>query len=156
MRARAKALYEAGLKHYEDPSPEDIAALKALASMVDMALPEKKERKPSGAAFQRGQDVYKYLCLQFAGRHVVEMEPCPHYSLTNVGKAYTAGKLTGVDIQRLAQWVNGGGLDWMRSRPTWLQLSRKFLDWVAQARAEETEVPAVEDDALGKLRERGL
>jgi len=156
MNARARVLYERGMREVETETVNYSGAelARIIAAMLDAALPEKKERKPSGAAFTRGQDIHKYLAAQCSGQ--MQMEPCTQASIVVAGKQALAANLTGPDIQALAEWIRGGGLDWMRGKPTWLQCSRKLVDWVAQAKAEPP-LPGVleeQDDALGRLRGR--
>jgi hypothetical protein len=155
VTGRAKALFEAGLGAFQKSgyTNDHIAALSAVAVMIDQALPAKREPKRDGAAYMRGKELFDYLSVQCA--RDIQFEPCTASSMSVAGKALRDGNVSPSDVKLLAQWIAEGGLGWMRTKPTWLQVSRKLLEWVAQAKAEM--VPAAEPTSspLDRLRGEG-
>lgn len=167
MTGRAKALYDKGLKTFtkemgdDPPGRLDTALIAAWATMLDLALPEKKAYTPRGAASKEdlswGKAVHGYLVKQAPDAAV--WLPCSNGQLVLLGAAArectSETEQARKDVQRVASWLVGGGLSWMREKPTMSYVSRNYVDMVARARQSGTaDALTAEQGALDRLREQ--
>lgn len=153
MTKRALELYEKARKELKGPADDDL--LRAMAVMVDLALPAKKaSANPEGKVnWVAGVQVMKRL--KYTAPEAVIWEPVPKYAVTTAGASAREAKLSEEDIELLAAWLRDGGLDWMRDKPTFQYVARNLVDLVAKAKGSLPYSKLPEADALDKLREQG-
>lgn len=152
MTKRALELYEKARKELSGPVDNDL--LKAMAVMVDAAMPAKKE--PSGvgkANWVAGMQIINRL--KYTAPSAVIWEPTSRSTVSMAGANARDAKLTEEDIELLAAWLRDGGLDWMREKPTFQYIARSIVDLVARAKGSRPYTALPKDDALDKLRESG-
>ncbi len=152
MRARAEGLLREALKEMDGI---ETPLLRAIAVMLDRALPEKKPYAPrNGKDFMAGQEMLDLL-RQKAPDDVLWDPATP----TNVRGLGIAGRTIGGDALTIAAgvgwWLRDGGLSWMRDKPTLTYIVRNYGDLVARSResAKRAKIVAPEESALDRLRE---
>lgn len=155
MTGRAKALYERGLKELPKgvliPTGADL--LKAIAVMIDQALPEKKTKAP-GASQDRVAGIQIHATLKEYAPAAVVWDPASPGDIIVAGKLARGASLTPNDIRSLAGYLERGGLSWMREPPTFRYVARNIVDLVAKAKAPVLRSVPMESE-LDRLREQG-
>lgn len=140
-----------------DLEPPEKALLAAVAVMLAKAIEPKaarKAREPDGGkSLFAGQDFL--AVLQNLAPNAMAYEPVATGTLVQLGRAVRGFSLTLDDAENLGRYLAGGGLAWMRDKPTPSYLAYRLADVVARARvAAATQEPEADD--LARLREKGL
>lgn len=153
MTARAKALFDKARKGLT--SPVDLALLEAMAILVDAALPEKRTKTSGEGKQDYVAGVQIHTRLRAEAPTAVTYNPVQPSSLSIAGKLARAAQLTEPDISALALWLNKGGLNWMREKPTFMYIARHVVDLCARAKGALPYEALTEPAALDRLRENG-
>ena len=150
-KSREQQILEAGLAKL---GPEHKLVLTpivtAMAAMIAEATKPKAKRAKDPEAsrfYAEGQEVERLLRSWAPG--AVAWEPVQSSTLVALGK--TADKVSNHDLDCLGAYLAGGGLAWMKEKPTTSYIARNLVDLVAKARAA---APSAQESALDKVRDR--
>jgi hypothetical protein len=121
--------------------------------MLDAAIPEPRA-KAGGSKQDHIAGTQVHARLQQEAPDAVVYVPVQPGALSASGKLARGAGLTEADISALAVWLNRGGLNWMREKPTYQYIARNLVDLCARAKGS-LPYEALEPDALDRLRQQG-
>ncbi len=136
MNARAKQLFELGLKTFNDDDGSNATGLiKAFAVMLSAPAPSRKAlAAEAGPALPFSVQEMHQMLLARVG-HLVVCDLVNGSVFGHLGRKLKGiAGLTRADLDHLVSWIEAGGLAWMTTQPTFQSIVHNCDKWFATAR----------------------
>lgn len=151
---RSSALMKIGMQAYrdalEDLHTESEALLVAIANLVAEATKPRvrtQSNKDNWKFTAKGREVYDRLRKE--APEALAYEPAQTRTFTKLGKDLHDACVTEKQLDNLVLWMNSGGLDWCREKPSWGLFVNKAVDWIARAQSRKKTMTEQFNEAMG-------
>jgi hypothetical protein len=134
MKSRSERLYAVGLEAWG--VEEDCPLLRGIAAMIDEATKPATKRAPKETKPVVFAPANVFDALEEHCAHKIQLRPYDNRTFPALARTIASmPELEGTDLDKLCDWINGGGLDWYKGSATWNHAVKNFATWIQAARS---------------------